>query len=252
MNLLLMWVLLALWGKAPVPTTKTSPDKPAASACRQLVLDAYGKLAAAADSKQTQYIEFKATVFYRVPGQEAITSVATTTKLTLTPQQTHLVSDDVELLKDQKTTVAISKKQGQVLITPTVPGRDEQFTQLLALRDGLLREAQLVSCASVSEGGKASQISFSLPAPLADAYQIKSMKFWIEPASKNMQKVELQYTKGQPVVRQVVAFQRHQTGIKPAKDFKQPTDLVFDAQGKLLPAYKGYKLIDTRAKNQKG
>jgi len=240
MKTFLLLVFLACWGEE---TPKVSP---AEQECRQLVLSAYGKVAEPEQSSQNHLLEFKTTTYYKVPGESQVSRAESLTRMERSGKQVYLENEASRIVKDEDMMVAVLKEKRQILVAGNSP-LAQNADQLQLVRDLLLNEARLTGCQAAGEG-TVKEIAFTLPEHLVEQYRIKAMTFWVDVKLQQVKKVELRYAEGQPVERHVVAFLRQEQGAKPAHSFKSPLALVFDAQGKLLPAYKGFTLSDYRNK----
>lgn len=244
MNILLLTILLTLSGK------EGTKAMPVVDECKNMVIEAYSKIVdmQKGNSMKTQLLTYKTTVFYKAPGESKLQTSVSTAKMVSNGVQSYFDSDDAEIAKDKKTVVTVLKRQRQIYITHATPLEGLTSNQLETVRDLLLRQAQLTACIT-ADGTKTKEVSFSLPEKIVSQYQIKNMKFWVAATSKKVKKIELQYTPGQPLERHIVEFLNYDNDAQPIKRFKNSTDIIRDIHGKLLPAYQGYRILDTRTTN---
>lgn len=239
MQILFLWLISALGGNDLPPATTD---------CKEQVRQAYGKITTTDQPKfgKGQLLEFRTTTYYKLPGESKTKSNVSTTRIANNGNQVLLSNDETELVKDKNLVVVVLKKQKQILISPAITPAAFTGSQLTAVRDILLTEAELISCQAL-EGGKSQVVSFQLPEKVQEQYHIRTMKFWLANQENQVRKIELKYTAGQTIEQHTVEFlkQENNTTI-PGKIYKKPTDLVFDAQGRVLPAYKEFQIVDTR------
>lgn len=246
--LLIIFTLVFWPQEAVVPQGQEKTEGSIKQECKQLVLDAYGKLPADGTqgmAGQGQMLEYRTTTTYKALGETKPKSTVSTSRITQHGNLVHLLNGPIEIAKDQDMAVSVHKERRQILISKTPPAKGKSVSQLEAMRELFLKGATVSACNPEAKGG--TQVVTLLPsAQVRDTYKVKEIKFWVEPGEKEIRQIELVYAPGQPLERNKIEFLKPEKGARQGKELKKPLDLVYNAKGALLPQYKNFKVVDTR------
>jgi hypothetical protein len=225
------------------------PQKPAHDDCKKILMEAYDKISDPGNTNdiKKQYLSYRTTNYYRVPGENKLRSNAVSTQVSVQGQQVHVLNPEMEIVQDKKLTVTVLRNKKQIFISQVPTDVAISSNQLKAIRNHVLEKADVTGC-QVLEGESLKLISMQLTEKSFESFPISSMKFWVSEKQKEVKKFEQIYKPGHNIERLLVEFTSPEKGAtgENTKIFKNPADLVYDANGKLLLAYKGFEVIDTR------
>ncbi len=122
-----------------------------------------------------------------------------------------------------------------------------QNTQSVAvLQDSLLRTSRVIGSRNVTVGGKSVQeITVEPRESVRKATKISTIRFYYDPVAEQLARVVNTYAAGHQVQRETITYHAIDFGNKRNLD-RTALDRVMGGNGKLLPAYKNYTLIDNR------
>jgi hypothetical protein len=214
--------------------------------CRQQLLVAYHKLTGSAANGQTTYhLQFVSTTQYQAPGQRTKRDATVHGEYYAQGNRLFFQTDDMSLWQDGRYVATTLRSQRTVLLTRMVPGQaTTDPRRMLLMRDSLLQLGRVLACRQELQGKLPIQhIQLGYDAALAARLHLTSMEFWLTP-QQTLQQVRIHYAPGNAVQQVTARFpvQEHLTNSD-----KLPLDArrqVVNEQGRLLPAYQGYRLVD--------
>ncbi len=235
-SLLLLPLTFGLLGLAPAgePTD-----------CRLRLLTAYHRLAGQATTNKAVYhLQFASTSLYQVPGQRSDRSTTVHGELYSQGSKYFFQTDDMSLWQDGRYVATVLHSQRTILLTRVVPGQKGMDPRRMLVRDSLIQLGQLQKCVSERLAQQVQQhIRLGYSGALAARLKVSSLDFWLTPQNI-LQQMSLHYQPGN-ALRQVTFRFPLQEWL--ATSEKLPTDArtqVIDGQGKILPAYQGYRLVN--------
>lgn len=214
--------------------------------CRQRLLNAYHKLASQqTDSQNASHLQFVSTSLYQVPGQRTKRETTVRGDLYTQGDKVFFQTKDMSLWQDGRYVATALHSQHTVLLTRMVPGQaGTDPRRMLMVRDSLLVLGKLLQCTSEQQGRQQLQhLQLGYTGPVATRIRIQTMDFWVTPQN-TLQRMRILYQPGNAVQQATVSFPIQEQLVS---SDKLPTDAraqVVNKQGKLLPAYQGYRLVN--------
>ncbi|RZK45207.1 MAG: hypothetical protein EOO61_00790 [Hymenobacter sp.] len=214
--------------------------------CRQQLLTAYHKLAGkGTDNRNVFHAQFVSTTLYQVQGQRAKRETTLRGELYTQGDKVFFQTDDMNLWQDGHYVATTLRSQRAVLLTRMVPKQAATDPRrMLIVRDTLLKIGKLQLCASEQQGKQLLQhVQLGYSDALAIRLKIRNLDFWLTPQN-TLQQLRVQYLPGNEVQQVTTRFTVQERLLT---SDKLPIDArlqVLNEQGKLLPAYQGYRLVN--------
>ena len=217
------------------------------SVCKQQVLEAYHRLIGAdkADRLGVYHLKFVSTSHYQAPGQHALQEAAVHGELYSQGHNYYFQTEQLRLWQDEHYVATVLPTQHTVFVTRVAPGQRVTSTaRLLGLRDSLISLGSLQQCAAEQQGRQVRQhVQLAYEGRAGAQLQLKRLDFWLL-SSRTLQQVRVEYRPGSAVQETTLRF--------PVQEWltassKVPIDArmkVLSPEGKLLPEYQGYHLVN--------
>lgn len=216
--------------------------------CRQQLLTAYHRLLGVGTAAQpgVYHLRFSSTSRVQAPGQRAPQQMTSQGELFCQGKHCYLQTERLRFWQDERYVATVLPSQRTVLLTRAVPRQGETADpqRLLGLRDSLLSLGAVRQCVTEPFGTQVWQhISLAYAGATGRRYHLQQLDCWLD-AARTLQQVRVTYRPDGPVRETTLRFPVQEwlsTSDKLPPDARRA---VLTTQGQLLPAYRGYRLVN--------
>jgi len=212
--------------------------------CKQLLLEAYHKLEKPAqEGKGTLHLQFTSTSVYTVPGQRASQESTVHGEFYAQGRKGFFQMEDMRVWQDGQYVATVLPTQRTVVLTRAVPGQAAADPKrFLGVRDSLIQLGTVQACKNEQVGPQTQQhIQLAYRGAVASRLQLNTLDFWLGP-QQTLQRMRIHYSPGSALTQVTVRFLAQEWLASSANIPADARAQVVDAQGRLLPAYRGYHL----------
>ncbi len=243
------WSLAILAASALVNAGSSFAQSGNPADCKQAILKAYHQLT----SRQTassgiQHLRFTSTTTALIPGQRATRETTVHGELYSRGTQGFFQTDDVSMWQDGRYVVTILRPSRTIILAHALPEYATDPRRLFLMRDTLIQLGKVQLCRQELRPKQpaAQHTQLAYAGVVAARLKIKTIDFWLSGSDK-VQAMRINYLPGEPTQQVAVRFAVQETL---ATSAYLPTDAraqVLTAEGRLLPRYQGYHLVNQLA-----
>ena len=213
--------------------------------CKQNLLQAYRKLTATEGAEGVFHLQFTSKSTYRTPDRQGTQQTTVKGELYSQGVRTFFQTGDMSVWQDGKYIATLIHTQRTVFINRIAPGQSTTNpARIFMVRDSLIQLGKLLQCNLVQVGKQTQQhTQLTYTGAVASRLQIKSLDFWVSP-QQTLQTLAIEYMPGAAVQKVIFSFPVQERLAASSKITDDARAKVVDTQGRLLPAYHGYRLVD--------
>ena len=233
MGLLLVGVGLMSFHQPPVPPTD----------CKQQLLAAYHRLTGTDKSGHSgvYHLQFVSTSRYRAPDKRQRQETTVHGELYYQGNRFYFETEQLRLWQDERYVATVLPAQRTVLVTRVAPGRHLTTpSRLLGVRDSLLLVGTLQQCKQDKQARQFIRLGYSGSA--GAQLRVQALEFRL--LSHKLEQVRLSYRPEGPVEETLLRFPVQEWLTSSPKLPIDARQQVLSPQGKLLPAFQGYRLVN--------
>jgi hypothetical protein len=218
-----------------------SPD------CKQQVLAAYHRLLGDGqlNSNKVYHLRFSSTSRYQAPGQRGQREVTVHGDLYYQGRRCYFQTERLRLWQDEHYVATVLPAQRTVFLTQVaLKQQGLNAAQLLGLRDSLLLLGTLQQCTQQLQDKQVSRhVRLTYPGKAGAQLHLKGLDFWLTAAQK-LQQVRVEYRPGGAVQETTLQFPLLEWLASSAELPNDARQKVLTPQGRLLPEFDGYRLVN--------
>ena len=155
----------------------------------------------------------------------------------------YLFSDEYSVCADESMTVSVQKPGETIYVGRSINSelRKQGIARVMQQQMNNIQMLELQSCEQVEVDGRLrTRLVMSCPERYRSVYQVHQLVYEFD--ADFIYEVSVLGTESNPWKRTTYTIHRIETNQQFAQLNKAPTDLVFDANGKLLPEYSNYNI----------
>lgn len=238
----MLLLLSLLWSQGGTPHFPPPLD------CRVAVTRAYHDLAVATAPQQRQvlHLRFATETTSRVPNQQQERRAASTGDLFVRGRRLSYQTPEVQVWQDGQIVCSVLRRQRLVLLT-RVPASGEagSLPPILMLRDSLIQQATVQLCRQEKVDGQIQQhVRLALPTRQAQRVGLQTLDFYLAPTAAQLRRAVAVYQPNHAARQVTLSFTQQEWLATSPELTDDARGRVLDAQGRLRPAYEGYRLLD--------
>lgn len=216
--------------------------------CKQAVVQAYRKLegALAAGAEQRVFhLQFTSESTYTAPGQRTEQKSIVRGELYSQGRKGVFKTDEMSIWQDGQYVATALHAQRTLFLTRAAPGRfAADPRRQLMLRDSLIQLGRLQTCQNEQVGQHTQRhVQLAYEGAVAAKLNIQAMDFWLSPQN-TLQKMRVRYQAGGPLKQVTLSFLVQEWLTSSAQLPADARARVVDSQGRPLPAFQGYHLVN--------
>jgi hypothetical protein len=191
------------------------------------------------------HLQFSSTSRYQAPGQRSPQQVTVQGELLCQGRTCYFQTERLRLWQDERYAATVLPLQRTVILTRVPPNqRAADPRRLLGLRDSLLSLGQVQQCTAERQGSQVRQhIQLGYSQPTAAQLHLRQLDFWVG-AGQTLQQVQVTYSPGNSVQQTTLRFPVQEWLASSPRLLADARRAVLTAQGQLVPALRGYRLVN--------
>ncbi|MCD6020135.1 MAG: hypothetical protein K0S53_3256 [Bacteroidetes bacterium] len=165
-------------------------------------------------------------------------------------KQNRIYNREIIVLKDQSNTFTILPSRKTIYISDAVVGKKNEtlYDKLKVIQDSVFANAEKIETEIVKDKAYNKIISITLNKRLSSYLEIKKISYYIQSEEKLLNRVFVEYIENKPYVSVDYIFNKTDFACKKEDMSESVKKLVFVKNNKLIEAYRGFKVIDSRKK----
>lgn len=216
--------------------------------CKEIVRQSYARLAAEIAGEKSIALEYTV----RTTMRDSARYKPTTSQIRMVAGSgtVRVVSREMEVYQDARVVVTVVRSRRSVYIANSSASelRQRRYSGFGAMRDSLLTVATVESCGDIpgSGGVRDKMVVFSLNGSAARRFKISKATIVLDRTNNVPRRFRLDYPLGSNVASVELTYTKVDLHYSEAGLSSPVLGLVLTSQGKLLPKYAGYTLVDGR------
>ena len=219
--------------------------------CKSMLLNA------AADMKKIRSDRFAMEYQVRIQKTNSTYQNSISASVFISGSKSRLVTNEMELFKDDSVQVTIMRNEKKIIITNPVMKQVKAIQQqaLGMLQDSLLKWVTIVSCETICDKVHPELQSEKIDAELTDPRiagnsGIRKITYWIDRQSRHINRILILYDHHPYDVKTLeLIVSKFDPDYRGAAFQGDAYSSVFSNKKSLLPKYRGFEILDYRARN---
>jgi hypothetical protein len=224
---------------------------PAASDCLDLVRRTYAHLSRPAADEKAHRLRYSVHTVPRKPAGDA--GSRSTVEVILNGHQVRLTSPELLSYQDKESSITILPVRKTVTIGPSTMDlhRDKRVQDLTLFQDKLFDSAVVESCVSLPTGDgepARKRVVATIDEGARRRFPMRRLTYEVDESGDHVRRVLMEYPESHKLDRVEITFEAIDYDYE-TRELESPIrSAVFDDQGRLLPQYSGFKVVDRRSK----
>lgn len=221
---------------------------PARPDCRAAITQAYHELATAVAPTQRRvlHLRFQTATTFQAPNQKIEQRAMLGGDLYIRGRRLYYKTPDLVVWQDDKVVCSVLQQQHIILLT-RIPnsGEASNLPAMMIVQDSLIKQAAVQLCRQEQIGGQSQQhVRLGLPLRVARRTGLQTLDFYLATAPARLQRLVATYQPNHKAQQIALTFSKQEWLAAAPELTGEARGRVLDKQGRLLPAYRGYQLLD--------
>lgn len=214
------------------------------SDCKQLIKKVYRDLEDRYTQPDNGVFQWGYTT--KIKMQEEDSWSVTNVSLFATAEKSFLISEQVEVYEDKRTTVSVIPSNKAIYIHDSTPGiqKKERIRQLTSFQDSLLLYSRVGNCQDMA--GNRKKVELILNDTGKKIFNADKAIFILDIKKSTVVQTEMKYLPSHRMSQMIIVFHEDKKNYNANITDSSALGMVFGANGKLKDQYKGYKIYDSR------